>query len=115
MGHQIFLATGNAHKLREFQQMFGAVFGGSAEWVVDGAEALGGMPVADESAETFTGNALIKARALRALCWTAEPAGAWVLADDSGLEVAALGGAPGVRSARYAGPGAKDGANTAKL
>jgi XTP/dITP diphosphohydrolase len=116
MGRQIFLATGNAHKLREFQQMFGAGLRGSAEgglaaWVVEGAGELGGMPEVEESAGTFAGNALIKARALRARA----PAGAWVLADDSGLEVAALGGAPGVRSARYAGPGAKDGENTAKL
>jgi len=111
MGHRLFLATGNAHKLREFQQMFAAAFRGSAEWMVDGAEKLGGMPEVEESAGTFAGNALIKARALRVRA----PAGAWVLADDSGLEVAALGGAPGVRSARYAGPGAKDGENTAKL
>ncbi|MGA2053344.1 MAG: RdgB/HAM1 family non-canonical purine NTP pyrophosphatase [Opitutales bacterium] len=103
-----YLATGNAHKLREFQQMLA---GAGLPWAVESAAKLGGMPEVEESAETFAGNALIKARALRAKA----PAGAWVLADDSGLEVAALGGAPGVRSARYAGPGAKDGENTAKL
>jgi XTP/dITP diphosphohydrolase len=104
----LFLATGNAHKAREFQQMFAAA---SLPWTVAGAAALGGMPAAEETADTFSGNALIKARALRPLA----PSGAWILADDSGLEVAALGGAPGVYSARYAGKNAKDGENTAKL
>jgi len=104
----IYLATGNAHKLREFQQMFAVA---ALPWKVEGAAAVGGMPAVDENAGTFAGNALIKARALRKLA----PTGAWVLADDSGLEVQALGGAPGVYSARYAGVGAKDGANTEKL
>jgi XTP/dITP diphosphohydrolase len=103
-----YLATGNAHKLREFEQMFAAA---GLAWEIEGAGKLGGMPAVEESAEMFAGNALIKARALRARV----PAGAWVLADDSGLEVAALGGAPGVWSARFAGPQAKDGENTAKL
>ena len=105
---KIYLATGNAHKLREFQQMFA---GAGPAWTVEGAAALGGMPAVEESAETFAGNARIKAAALRAKA----PAGTWVLADDSGLEVAALGGGPGVRSARYAGENAQDGENTAKL
>ena len=83
----------------------------SLPWVIDGATTLGGMPDVDENAGAFTGNALIKARALHKIA----PAGAWVLADDSGLEVNALGGAPGVFSARFAGVGAKDGANTEKL
>jgi XTP/dITP diphosphohydrolase len=104
----IFLATGNAHKLRELRQMFAAA---ARPWTVEGAAALGGMPPVDENAGTFSGNALLKARALQKLA----PAGAWILADDSGLEVQALGGAPGVHSARYAGAGAKDGANTEKL
>ncbi len=104
----IYLATGNAHKLRELQQMFAAA---ALPWTVEGAAALGGMPSVDENAGTFAGNALIKARALQKIA----PANAWVLADDSGLEVNALGGAPGVHSARYAGLGAKDGANTEKL
>lgn len=108
MAQVIFLATGNTHKLRELQQMFAAA---RLPWAVEGAGAVGGMPAVEESAETFAGNALIKARALRAKASSA----AWVLADDSGLEVAALGGAPGVRSARYAGPSAKDVENTAKL
>lgn len=102
----LYIATGNAHKLAEFRQMFAAA---ALPWSVEGP--VGGMPPVEESADTFTGNALIKARALLTLV----SAKAWVLADDSGLEVAALGGAPSVRSARYAGPKAKDGENTAKL
>ena len=108
MSHIIYVATGNAHKLRELQQMFAAA---NLPWTIEGAAALGGMPDVDENAGTFSGNALIKARALQKLA----PKGAWVLADDSGLEVTALGGAPGIYSARYAGVGAKDGANTEKL
>ncbi len=108
MATEIYLATGNHHKLREFQQMFASA---ALPFAVEGAAALGGMPNVEENAGTFAGNALIKARALRKLA----PTGSWVLADDSGLEVQALGGAPGVYSARYAGVGAKDGANTEKL
>ena len=108
MSQTIYLATGNAHKLRELQQMFAAA---ELPWSVEGAAMVGGMPEVDENAGTFVGNALLKARALQERV----PKGAWVLADDSGLEVNALGGAPGVHSARYAGVGAKDGANTEKL
>jgi XTP/dITP diphosphohydrolase len=108
MSRTIYLATGNAHKLRELQQMFAAA---NLPWQIKGAAAVGGMPEVDENAGTFSGNALIKARALQ----KSAPKEAWVLADDSGLEVTALGGAPGVHSARYAGVGAKDGANTEKL
>jgi XTP/dITP diphosphohydrolase len=67
------------------------------------------IPEVDEDADTFAGNAAKKAREVSAA--TGLPA----LADDSGLEVDALGGAPGVWSARYAGPGASDAANNAKL
>jgi XTP/dITP diphosphohydrolase len=104
----LFLATGNAHKQAELRALLASA---RQAWTVAGAAALGGMPPVEENADTFAGNALRKARALRALA----PADAWVLADDSGLEVEALDGAPGVRSARYAGPGADDAANNAKL
>lgn len=67
------------------------------------------IPEVDEDADTFAGNAIKKAREVAAA--TGLPA----LADDSGLEVDALGGAPGVWSARYAGPGADAAANNAKL
>src|SRR5690606_31609322 len=67
------------------------------------------VPEVDEDAWTFAGNAIKKAREISAA--TGLPA----LADDSGLEVDALGGAPGVRSARYAGPGADAAASNARL
>jgi XTP/dITP diphosphohydrolase len=66
-------------------------------------------PHVEESGETFAENAALKASE------TARALGHWTLADDSGLMVDALGGAPGVYSARYAGPGATDAENNAKL
>jgi XTP/dITP diphosphohydrolase len=63
----------------------------------------------EETEDSFQGNALLKARAVAACT------GGYALADDSGLEVYALGGAPGVRSARYAGEGAGDRENLSKL
>ncbi len=104
----IYLATGNDHKAAEFDAIFAA---SGLPCAVRSARELGGMPEVDENAGTFSGNALIKAHALRALA----PADALVLADDSGLCVDALGGAPGVISARYAGVGAGTAANNAKL
>lgn len=105
---RLLLATGNAHKAEEFARLF-AEAGVAAE--VLSARAVGGMPRVDETAGTFAGNARLKAEALRRLA----PAGSWVLADDSGLSVDALGGAPGVDSAVYAGPRATDAENRAKL
>lgn len=104
----LYLATGNAHKVSEMQQLSAWH---QLQWRVQGAEVVGGMPEVDENADSFEGNALLKARALRSLV----PSGAWVLADDSGLAVDALNGAPGVYSARYAGPGASDGDNVRKV
>jgi XTP/dITP diphosphohydrolase len=69
------------------------------------------MPAVREDSGTFAGNAAKKARALRPLL----PPGAWALADDSGLCVDALGGAPGVESAYFAGPQGDSAANLAKL
>jgi|SRR5690625_877745 len=101
-------ATGNNHKAEEFARLFREA-GIDAE--VYPATHTGGMPDVDETAETFSGNALLKARALRMQV----PPSDWILADDSGLEVDALDGAPGIRSARYAGPEANDADNRAKL
>lgn len=84
---KLFVATHNAHKLREIGAILPAF-----EIVADDPEGV------EENAPDFIGNALIKVRAI-----AARHCGSWCLADDSGLEVAALGGAPGVRSARYAG------------
>jgi XTP/dITP diphosphohydrolase len=75
------------------------------------ARAVGGMPDVIEDAGTFVGNARKKARALREKL----APDAWVLADDSGVCVDALGGAPGVESAYYAGPQHDSAANLAKL
>ncbi len=104
----IYLATGNAHKLEEFKTIFSQA---NVAANIHSAKAIGGMPEVEENAETFAGNARIKARALLQKA----PEGAWVLADDSGLQVDALNGEPGVHSARYAGAHGRDGDNTAKL
>jgi XTP/dITP diphosphohydrolase len=101
----IHLATGNAHKAREFQALADA--SGLGLRIVAAAK----MPAVVEDTGTFAGNARKKAAALQATL----PAEAWVLADDSGLCVDALGGAPGVESAYYAGPAADSAANLAKL
>ena len=99
------IATTNAGKLREFREMLAPL-----GFEVLGLEDVPGFAV-DEDAGTFTENAVKKARAL--VERTGEPA----VADDSGLVVEALGGAPGVQSARYAGvEGAgRDAANRHKL
>lgn len=105
---KLHLASGNAHKALELQALADAA--GLPVEVVS-ARAVGGMPPVAEDTGTFAGNAHKKALALR----TRLPAGAWALADDSGLCVDALGGAPGVESAYYAGPDADPAANLAKL
>ena len=94
----LVVATHNKNKLREIRE------------ILPGWEITGEDSGAEETAETFAGNALIKARAV-----AARHPGAWVLADDSGLEVDALGGAPGVRSSRYAGREGDTPANNALL
>lgn len=100
---RIVLATGNRGKLAEFQQML-------AEAGIDLLpQSHFGIEPPDETGATFEENAVLKARHAARL--TGLPA----MADDSGLEVDALGGAPGVYSARYAGEGATDAANVAKL
>ncbi len=105
---KLYLATGNLHKIAELQAML-AEAGLPIE--VKGPADLGGMPEVDEDQDTFSGNALKKARALAELL----PENAYSLADDSGLCVDALKGAPGVYSARYAGENATDSENTEKL
>jgi XTP/dITP diphosphohydrolase len=103
----LVFATRNPGKLVELRQLLPGI----AVLDIDEAAARLGraIPEVDEDADTFASNAAKKAREVS---WATElPA----LADDSGLEVDALGGAPGVWSARYAGPGAGDAANNAKL
>lgn len=99
---RIVLATGNPGKLRELRRLFGDAFE-----LVPQTEL--NIPDAEETGSTFAENALLKARHASAL------AGLPAIADDSGLEVDALAGAPGVRSARYAGPDATDEDNNEKL
>jgi XTP/dITP diphosphohydrolase len=101
----IHLATGNAHKAQEFQALADAA--GAGLKIVAATK----MPAVVEDTGTFTGNARKKAAALKAVL---SPE-AWVLADDSGLCVDALAGAPGVESAYYAGPAGNPAANLAKL
>jgi XTP/dITP diphosphohydrolase len=96
----IFIASNNAHKLREFREIF-AQFG-AADTAIVTPRLLGLDAEPDETAETYQENARIKASAFDRLIRDKSDAGMmWVMADDSGLEVDALGGAPGVRSARY--------------
>ncbi|MDP2710430.1 MAG: non-canonical purine NTP pyrophosphatase [Solirubrobacteraceae bacterium] len=97
---KLVLATRNAHKLREFETLL------AGHEIVALPDAVVLPP---ETAATFAGNALGKARA------AASATGLDAIADDSGIEAAALGGAPGVRSARFAGETAGDGENLAKL
>lgn len=107
----VVLATGNAHKAEEFNRL-AAAFSLPEIRFVSAKEALTeGMPRVVEDAGTFVGNARLKARALRKRV----PADRFVLADDSGLCVDALGGAPGVETAYYAGPRATAEENRAKL
>ncbi len=101
---RLVLATGNQHKASEMESWL-RDRGHSVE--VRSAAEFGGMEGCVEDADDFEGNAAIKARFLRGRV----PDEFWVLADDSGLEVDALDGAPGVRSARFAGEGASDLAN----
>ena len=96
------VATANAHKVRELAALFDGL---AVELVARPPDVE--MP--PETGTTFLANARIKARAI------AQATGEIALADDSGLEVDALGGDPGVFSARYAGEGANDGDNNVKL
>ncbi len=110
----LIVATSNPGKLREFRELL-------AELPFD-LHSLGELGIAspEETGTSFLENALLKARHAAAAVAAAglrgtEGPGFAVIADDSGLEVDALGGAPGVLSARFAGPGADDAANNAKL
>jgi XTP/dITP diphosphohydrolase len=103
---KLLLATHNEHKRREFARLL-QVPGDRRRWELDALPAS--MILPPEDGETFAENALGKARA------AAAASGRVSIADDSGIEAAALGGVPGVRSARYAGEQAGDRENLAKL
>ena len=97
----LVLATKNAHKVRELARMLGDV--------ADVEPLPEHVALPPETGSTFAENALIKARA------AARATGRAAIADDSGIEAEALGWAPGVRTARYAGPGATDEQNLARF
>ena len=96
------VATANAHKVHELAALFDG-------FAVELVPRPPGVAMPEETGTTFLANARIKARAV------AQATGEIALADDSGLEVDALGGDPGVFSARYAGEDASDADNNAKL
>ena len=97
---RLVLSTRNAHKVREFAGLLDGV---------DVAPLPDEVELPPETGDTFAGNALVKART------AAAATGGAAIADDSGIESAALGGAPGVRSARFAGEHATDEENLDKL
>lgn len=103
---RIALATRNAHKIRELERI-------CADWPVEWVTVVDrdpfDLPEVEETGETYLENATLKAVAVAAAL------GIPALADDSGIEVDALGGRPGVRSARYAGDGATDEQNLREL
>jgi XTP/dITP diphosphohydrolase len=101
---RLLIATRNPDKLGEIR----AILQAPGLALVSAAD-IPGLPEVEETGRTLEENAALKARTL------ACRAGLWALADDSGLEVDVLGGAPGVRSARYAGPEADYRANNLKL
>jgi XTP/dITP diphosphohydrolase len=93
----LLLATRNRNKVVEMQHALEGT-----GWQVVMLSDVKGAPEVEEDGATFQENALKKARS------AAQFSGLWILAEDSGLEVDALGGEPGVKSARYAGEGASD-------
>lgn len=98
----LYCATGNPGKLREFRQA-------GAEWIVEPLPGLRNLAPPEETGRTFEENAVAKA-----LYYGAHTSDL-LFAEDSGLEVEALAGAPGVFSARFAGPESDDGANNRLL
>ena len=93
----LLLGTRNVGKLREIEIILGNI-----PWPIRSLREFPNVDVAAEPADTYSENAILKAQ------FYARETGLCALADDSGLEVEALGGAPGVYSARYAGAGASD-------
>lgn len=104
MTTKLLVATRNAGKVREYRELL-AGLPLDVTWL----DAEGIAAEVDETGATFAENAVLKATSY------ARMSGLWTWADDSGLEVDALGGAPGVRSARFAGPAASDADRYRKL
>lgn len=99
----LLLASRNPHKTREFRELLGK------EFVVDDLSSFPEITIAEETGSTFVENATLKAVS------ASENHISFTIADDSGLEVDALEGAPGIYSARYAGEQATDAENLGKL
>jgi XTP/dITP diphosphohydrolase len=111
-GSRLVLATRNVHKVREVRQILGEVLDPEAfdlERAVIGASDVDGLEDVVETGITFSENALLKAR------YVCDATGLPAVADDSGLSVDVLGGAPGVFSARWSGRHGDDAANLALL
>ena len=102
-GEQIVLASNNAGKVREINQLL------ASQEIAVVPQREFGISEAEETGLTFVENAILKAR------HAARESGLPAIADDSGLEVDALDGAPGIYSARFAGPGCSDADNNRKL
>lgn len=102
---KLVIASNNAHKIREIKEILGSKFDETLSMREAGIELE-----VEENADTLIGNARLKAEAVLALAGDSA-----VLADDTGLLVDALNGAPGVYSARYAGDAHNDAANREKL
>lgn len=100
---QLIVATSNLHKLEEYRSLLGE------RYMLVSLKDIGCDEEIPEDCDTFAGNALAKAH------WLADRYGCDCIADDSGLEVDALGGAPGVHTARYAGVHHDNAANRARL
>lgn len=103
---ELWIASSNTGKIKEFQNLlfeFPTI-------QVHTQNEISGFTSREENGDSFIANARIKAKALRSI-----KNKEWVLADDSGLEVLGLGNLPGIHSARYAGPKARDSENIAKL
>ncbi len=103
MPRRLVISTRNAHKVAEIREILGLGFD------VEDLSGMSGVGEVQETGTTFEENATLKALAV------SKHYDGWVLADDSGLEVDALGGAPGVWSARFSGEGATDASNRALL
>jgi XTP/dITP diphosphohydrolase len=101
---ELLIATGNKGKIAELRALLAAL-----PLRLRNLAEFSGVADVEETGETFSDNAILKARAY------AEQTGLWALADDSGLEVDALGGAPGVFSARYGGAGLSDSERVERL
>ncbi len=107
---EIWIATGNKGKLEEFKLGLKPLLATQQDIQIFSQSDLKTFTPMPENGDSFVANARIKAKSLKAM----KP-NCWIIADDSGLEVHGLGNLPGIHSARYAGPHARDSENVAKL